>query len=101
MTGPPNSDRCTDQPPAGQPERAAQPGTAVEEAIQSGCGTLAALQASLASVETIPGKHERVEASLRAAITLVREAVAELRQHAATSSSSQLALGFVVERPPS
>ena len=87
--------------PEGQREPTARPPSAVEEAIQTGCGTLAALQASLASVETIPGPHERVEASLKAAIALVREAVADLRQLAATSSSSHLALGFVVERPPS
>ena len=96
-----NSNNRDGREPGGQREQAAEPTGAVEEAIQTVCGALVALQASQASVETIPGGHHHAEASLRAAIDLVREAVADLRQLSTTSSSSEVALGFVVERPPS
>lgn len=102
MTGGPTNPRA--QQHAGRDPRAPdgqrkQARAAVETAIQTGCGTLLALQASLASVEDIPGEHSHAEASLKAAIELVRAAVSELRTSIAADASSPLSFGFVF-RPP-
>lgn len=84
--------------PERQPERGAGSATPVEEAIQTGCGTLLALQASLASVEDVPGDHGHVEASLKAAIELVRVAISDLRESIPIGDTNPLSLGFVSRR---
>jgi len=80
---------------AGQREGAAQLTAAVEEAIQTGCATLLALQASLAKVALVPGDQGRVEASLIAAIELVRLAISDLRESIHGGERRPLLLGFV------
>jgi hypothetical protein len=81
--------------PGDRRERAAESTAPVEQAIQTGCGTLLALQASLASVEDVPGEHSRAEASLRAAIELVTAAISDLRESISSGERSPLSLGFV------
>jgi hypothetical protein len=71
---------------------------AIEQAIQTGCGTLLALEASLASVEEVPGEHEHAEAAIRAAIELLRYAIADLRELVPVQAPSQMAMGFVTRR---
>jgi len=71
---------------------------AIEQAIQTGCGTLLALEASLASVEQAPGDHQHAEAAIRAAIELLRYAIADLRDLVAVQEPSQMAIGFVTRR---
>ena len=74
-------------------------GTApVDEALQTGCGALVALQASLASAEEVPGRARRAEAALRAAIELVGIALSDLRESTASGERSPLSLGFVFAR---
>jgi hypothetical protein len=81
--------------PTGQREGAAHLTAPFDEAIQTGFGTLLALQASLARVELIPGDQGRVEASLIAAIELVRLAISDLRESIQGSERRPLSLGFV------
>jgi hypothetical protein len=94
----------TDQPHSDPPEGGRQaplpsePTTSVEQAIQTGCGTLLALQASLASVEGAPGHHHQAKASLQAAIDLVRAAISDLRGSTGRDEESPLSLGFVWRR---
>jgi len=73
----------------------AEPVAPIEEAIQTTCGTLLALQASLARVEDVPGEHLQAEAALKAAVDLVRRAISDLRESIAIGERSPLALGFV------
>jgi len=78
-----------------QREGVAQLTAPVEEAIQSGCATLLALQASLATLELVPGDQRRVEASLIAASELVRLAISDLRESIQGVERRPLSLGFV------
>jgi hypothetical protein len=70
----------------------------LDEAIQSGCGSLLALEASLHCVEDVPGEHGRAEAAIRAAMEMVRASIAELQALVPPRPTSQLGLGFVTRR---
>jgi hypothetical protein len=89
----------TAAPDAGRPTIVIELDPRLEEAIQSGCGSLLALEASLASVEGVPGEHGRAERALRDAMELVKSSIAELQQLMPVADRSQLALGFVASGP--
>jgi hypothetical protein len=74
------------------------PVSPMEEAIQAACGSLLALQTGLASISRVPGEHAQSEAALTAAIELVREAIATLRQSTPRAARSPWSHGFVTTR---
>jgi hypothetical protein len=76
-------------------QAATPPASPVEEAIQAACGSLLALRASLASASRVPGEHGKAEPALAAAIDLVHEAIATLRQSTPRAAGSPWSLGFV------
>jgi len=90
-----HSTGCEQRPPNGQLESGPELTAPVEEALQTGCGTLLALQASLASVESIPGDQGHVEDSLKAAIELTRLAISDLWESIPGGGRWPLSLGFV------
>jgi hypothetical protein len=66
----------------------------IEDAIQAGCGTLKALEASLASVERVTD-HERAERALREALELVRVAISDLETKLPGRGDSVFGHGFI------
>jgi hypothetical protein len=102
--GEPASSKAEDQPDhdgrgrRGRRAQGAETTAPVEEAIQTGCSALVALQASLASAEEVPGRAPPAEAALKAAIELVRIALSDLRESTASGERSPLSLGFVFAR---
>jgi hypothetical protein len=71
--------------------------SAIEAAIESGCGALLAVEASRASIGSAAHGRGRAEADLEAAIESLRHAIEELRALAPPTQPSQLAQGFVVQ----
>ncbi len=76
---------------------------AIDAAIDAGCGSLVALEASLATlagladVEQISSEHAHAESSIRTAMELMRSTITELQRMRARSP---LSLGFVRGRRP-
>jgi hypothetical protein len=91
---PPNGNHG-DPAAAGLRETIEAPKAAIEDAIDAGCGSLIALQASLASVDEMPGEHHREQALIRSAIDLIRALISDLQS---LRSGSPMALGFVSGR---
>lgn len=63
-----------------------------------GAGSLLGLEATLAGLAHVPGRHDDAEVRIRSAIELVRAALEDMQREA--GPSSKLALGFVDRRRP-
>lgn len=72
--------------------------TAVDAALQSGCGALVALQFSLSSMTGLPDDYQVAANALMAAIESATSAVADLQELSIGTARSCLAHGFVTRR---